>query len=273
MTDSSSIAGRTVCVTGASSGFGRSIAEHLGGLGAHVFLMGRTTEPMEEAAATIRSAGGQADVATFDVTDTEALQGWIQGAADATGRLDVLVSNAGFGDMNPILDGDPAHWKHMLDVNVLALAVGSQAAVKAMRSSGSEGHLINISSTASLSRESGIYGATKYAVNAIGSTLRQELQDDPIRVTTIKPGAFATNFSRNMPREMVEGLAAMVGIEVPDFDDEGRLPEEQLAQVQAAMATTLGQPDQIARTIEWVITQPIELNIEELVVRPQKNLF
>ena len=127
MTNSSSIAGRTICVTGASSGFGRAIAEHLGGLGAHVFLMGRTTAPMDEAAETIRAAGGQADVATFDVTDTEALQGWIQGAADATGRLDALISNAGFGDMDPILDGDPAHWKHMLDVNVLALAVVSGA--------------------------------------------------------------------------------------------------------------------------------------------------
>jgi NADP-dependent 3-hydroxy acid dehydrogenase YdfG len=273
MTDHTTIAGRTVCVTGPSSGFGRLIAEHLGCLGAHVFLNGRTTPPMDETAATIRAAGGQADVATFDVTDIAALQGWVAGAAEATGRLDVMVSNAGFGDLSPILEGDPATWKEMLDVNVLALAVGAQAAVRAMRATGSHGHLINISSTASLRRDSGMYGASKYAVNAIGSTLRQELEDDPIRVTTIKPGAFATNFSRNMPREMVEGLAAMIGMENPEFDEQGRLPDEQLAQVQAAMSTTLGDPTDIARTVEWLITQPIELNIEELVVRPQKNLF
>ena len=129
------IAGRTVCVTGSSSGMGRAIAEHLGTMGAHVFLMGRNAEPMEESKAMIEAAGGSADVAAFDITDTSALQDWIHRAAETTGRLDVMVNNAGFGDFGTtFLDGDPETWKGMLDVNVLALAVGSQAAVKAMRS-------------------------------------------------------------------------------------------------------------------------------------------
>ena len=78
------IDGRTVCVTGASSGIGRAIAEHLGGLGAHVFLTGRTTEPMEESAEKIVAAGGRAEVAAFDVTDHGALQGWVQGALNSS---------------------------------------------------------------------------------------------------------------------------------------------------------------------------------------------
>lgn len=81
-------------------------------------------------------------------------------AADVTGRLDVLVNNAGFGDDTSIIDGDPTVWKDMLDVNVLAVAVGCQAAVRAMRATGSEGNIINISSTATLRRDSGVYGAT-----------------------------------------------------------------------------------------------------------------
>lgn len=267
------IDGRTVCVTGASSGIGRSIAEHLGSLGAHVFLAGRSEEPMRESAARITEAGGSADVATFDVVDAEALQAWIQGAADSTGRLDVMVNNAGFGDMGGVIDGDPAMWKGMLDVNVYALAVGCQAAVRAMRSTGSEGNIVNISSTATLRRDSGVYGATKYAVNCINATLREELQDDTIRVTAIKPGVFATNFTRNVDREMVGALAAGAGIDELRFDDDGKLPQEQIDQLQRAMTPMVGDVDHIARAVEYVVTQPIELNIEELVIRPQKSLF
>ncbi len=274
MTSSRTIDGRTVAVTGASSGFGRAIAERLGSRGAHVYLMGRTTEPMEESARKIAAEGGRADVATFDITDSERLQSWIQGAADDTGRLDVLVNNAGFGDVgSTIADGDPDMWKAMLDVNVLALAIGSQAAIKAMRATGSEGNIVNISSVAAIRRESGVYGATKHAVNCINSTLRQELEDDSIRVTAILPGAFATNFTRNVDPAMVEGVAATAGITDIEFDEQGRMPQEQLDQFQAAMSTTIGNADHVADAVEYVVTQPIELNIEELVIRPQKSLF
>ncbi|MGA0149663.1 MAG: SDR family NAD(P)-dependent oxidoreductase, partial [Ilumatobacteraceae bacterium] len=109
MSKSQSIEGRTVCVTGASSGFGRAISEHLGSLGAHVFMTGRTSEPMEESASTIRKAGGKADVAVFDLGNLERLTEWVTSAANTTGRLDVMVNNAGFGDVGTtIADGDPA---------------------------------------------------------------------------------------------------------------------------------------------------------------------
>lgn len=273
MTPTRSVQSRTVCVTGASSGIGRAIAEHLGSLGAHVFLMGRTAEPMEASAQQIIEAGGQADVAVFDITDSEALQRWIQGAADQTGRLDVLVNNAGFGDMGNLIEGDPGMWKAMLDVNVLALAVGSQAAVQAMRSTGSEGNIISISSIAALRRETGMYGATKHAVNCINATLRGELEDEPIRVTSIMPGVFATNFTRHSDRVLVEALAAEAGITDVQFDDAGRLPREQLEAFQAAMVNRIGDVDHIANAVEYVISQPIEITIEELVIRPQKSLF
>ena len=274
MTTTRSLTDRTVCVTGASSGLGRSIAERLGSGGAHVFLAGRTREPMDESAEKIVAAGGRADVATFDVTDTAALQGWIQGAADSTGRLDVLVNNAGFGVAGQtIADGDPEFWRGMLETNVLALAVGCQAAIRAMRATNSEGNIVNISSVAAIGRESGVYGATKHAVNCINSTLRRELEDDTIRVTSIMPGAFATNFARNMDRETVQGYADMLGITDLEMDEQGRLPQEQIDQFQAAMSTAYGDADHVATAVEYVVAQPIELNIEELVIRPQKSLF
>lgn len=272
MTNPRPIAGRTVCVTGSSSGMGRAIAEHLGSMGAHVFLMGRNTAPMEESKATIESAGGTADISSFDITDTAALQDWIQGAADSTGRLDVMVNNAGFGDFGTtFLDGDPEIWKGMLDVNVLALAVGSQSAVKAMRATESEGNIINISSVAAIRRDSGVYGATKHAVNCINASLRGELEDDSIRVTSIMPGVFATNFSRNVGDDMMGMLTAMAGVEDVERDAEGRVDREVFQKLTDNVGNLFGDVDDIARAIEYVITQPINLNIEELVIRPQKS--
>jgi len=274
MSDRLSVHGRTVCITGSSSGMGRAIAEHLGALGATVYLMGRNAEPMEESKAPIEAAGGKADLATFDVADTAALQAWIQRAADETGRLDVMINNAGFGDFGTsFLGGDPDIWKGMLDVNVLALAVGSQAAVAAMRATESQGNIINISSVAAIRRDSGMYGATKHAVNCINASLRSELEDDTIRVTSIMPGVFATNFSRNVGDDMMGMIAGMAGVENVERDAEGRVSREMLAQLAANMSTTFGDVEDIARTVEFVITQPIHLNIEELVIRPAKSFI
>ena len=274
MSDRMSVHGRTVCITGSSSGMGRAIAEHLGALGATVYLMGRNAEPMEESKARIEAAGGKADLATFDVADTAALQAWIQRAADETGRLDVMINNAGFGDFGTsFLGGDPDIWKGMLDVNVLALAVGSQAAVAAMRATESQGNIINISSVAAIRRDSGMYGATKHAVNCINASLRSELEDDTIRVTSLMPGVFATNFSRNVGDDMMGMIAGMAGVENVERDAKGRVSREMLAQLAANMSKTFGDVEDIARTVEFVITQPIHLNIEELVIRPAKSFI
>lgn len=272
MSQNRSIEGRTVCVTGASSGFGRAISEHLGSLGAHVFMMGRTGEPMEESASKIRGAGGKADVAVFDLGNLEQLTEWVTSSANTTGRLDVMVNNAGFGDVgSTIADGNPAMWRAMLEVNVLALAVGCQAAIQAMRATKSEGNIINISSVGATRRDSGVYGATKHAVNCINTTLRKELEGDTIRTTSIMPGVFATNFVRHIDSSMVEGVAALAGIEKVAFDDQQRLPQGQLDQIQHAMPDTFGDVRHVARAVEYVISQPIEINIEELIIRPPKS--
>jgi NADP-dependent 3-hydroxy acid dehydrogenase YdfG len=272
MSQNRTIEGRTVCVTGASSGFGRAISEHLGSLGAHVFMMGRTGEPMEESASKIRGAGGKADVAVFDLGNLERLTEWITSSANTTGRLDVMVNNAGFGDVgSTIADGDPAMWRAMLEVNVLALAVGCQAAIRSMRATKSEGNIINISSVGATRRDSGVYGATKHAVNCINTTLRKELEGDTIRTTSIMPGVFATNFVRHIDSNMVAGVAAMAGIEKVSFDEQRRLPKGQLDQIQQAMPDTFGDVIHVARAVEYVVTQPIEINIEELIIRPPKS--
>jgi len=264
---------RVAVVTGASSGFGAAIAENLGSAGAHVFLCGRSLPPMQATKAAIEQAGGRADISAFDIRDVAELQRFIADVAGRQKRLDIMVNNAGLGYTSAsIADGSPDDWREMLEVNVLALAVGCQAAIRAMRETGSEGHIVNISSVAALRRESGMYGATKHAVNCINSTLRQELENDSIRVTTIMPGAFATNFARHMDRSVVEGLAASVGVNDLEFDDDGRLPRETIEALQAKMKPILGDAARVADAVRYVVTQPIELNIEEIVIRPPRSL-
>src|ERR1700686_4248616 len=182
-----SLAGRTAVVTGASSGIGRAIAEALGAAGAHVVLGARTKSAGDESVACITASGGTAEAHVHDVRDVAEARALVDKATDSTGRIDVMVNNAGVSYPEAIVDADPEHWRVMLETNVFALLVGSQAAVHAMRACGADGHIVNISSVASLNPASGVYGATKHAVNCITESLRRELLDEPIKVVTIMP--------------------------------------------------------------------------------------
>ena len=105
MDASQPLSGRTAIVTGASSGIGRAIAEELGAAGAHVFLSGRTAAAMEESKKTIEEAGGRASVVVADVRDVAQVRDLIDGAVQATGRLDIMVNNAGLSYPASIIDG------------------------------------------------------------------------------------------------------------------------------------------------------------------------
>ncbi len=271
MTEEGRFSGKTAVVTGASSGIGRAIAEALGRRGAHVYLGGRTGPPMEESRKRIEEAGGKASVVSLDVRDVGQVQDLVHEAHRATGRLDIMVNNAGLSYPTAITEGDPEEWRAMLETNVLALLVGSQAAIRAMRESGNPGHIVNISSVAAQRSDSGVYGATKHAVNCICSTLRRELEDDDIRVVNIMPGAIATNFARNFDPEFVAGILKATGSKLEVRKGE-RLPDEVFEKLQPTMKRLLGSPEDIARAVLFAVTQPIELNIAELVVRPAKQL-
>ena len=145
----------------------------------------------------------------------------------ATGRLDIMVNNAGLEFPAPILQGDPEDWRNMLETNVLALLVGCQGAVKAMRECNAEGQIVNISSVSAQRRNSGVYGATKHAVNVISASLRDELEEDNIRVTNVMPGATATNFARNFPKPFVDRIIQMSGMDI-ELEPGEHLPAETL---------------------------------------------
>lgn len=266
-----SLSGKTAIVTGASSGIGRAIAERFGAAGAHVVLAGRTRAAMEETAKGITESGGQASVVAVDVRDLKQVRDLVEGALRDTGRLDIMVNNAGVSYPAPIADADPEHWRAMLETNVLALLVGSQAAIRAMRQCGAEGFIVNISSIAAQRRDSGVYGSTKHAVDCISATLRSELENDTIRVVNVMPGAIATNFARNFDPEFVQGFVKATGMDVEVKRGE-RLPDEVFQKLQGAMKQLLGAPEDVAEAVLFAVTQPIHVNIADVVVRPAKQL-
>jgi len=261
------LTGQTAIVTGASSGIGRAVAELFGREGAHVFLTGRTREPMEQSKTKIEQAGGRATIAVFDLRDMAQLQQFIADVQAQTGRLDILVNNAGVQFPDPILSAAPEDWRAMLETNILAVLAGSQAAVRAMRRTGGEGRIVTISSSTAQRPDSGVYGATKHAVNVIMATLRKEVEHDPIRVTTIMPGAVATNFARYYEPEAIKQALGLT--ELPFAFERGQhLPDSAVEQIQARMSDLLCSPDDVARTVLFAVTQPANVNIAELVVRP-----
>lgn len=264
-------AGRSAVVTGASSGIGRAIAERLGSEGAFVVLAGRDKIAMEQSAAKIAAAGGQAAIVVADIREPSSVQNLIDTAVAASGQLDVFVNNAGVSFLGSVIDGDPEGWKLMLDTNVLALLVGCQAAIKAMREKGNHGHIINVSSVAAANPESGVYGATKHAVNVITNTLRQELLEDPIQITSIMPGLVATNIGRNVDVAVLQGIVALSGIDV-EVVAGNRLPDDVLENAQDALSDFMIKPDDVADAVYFALTRPGRVHIPEIVIRPNKDL-
>ena len=271
MTIDVSLKDRTALVTGASSGIGRAIAERVGGAGATVYLAGRTEEPMKESVEAITQAGGGGEAVVLDVRDGDALRGLIDRAADETGRLDIMVNNAGLAYQGDVLDGDAEQWDEMFDVNVLALLVGCQAAVGAMRRTGSGGHIVNISSISALRADSGVYGATKAAVNYLSAAMRQELEGDDIRITSLMPGVVGTNIARNAPPNVLETIAALAGTDAEITPGE-RVADEVIDSVQESLPSHIAHVDDSADAVHYVVGLPLRLNIPELIVRPAESL-
>lgn len=269
--ESKVLQGKTAVVTGASSGIGRAIAERIGRAGAHVFLAGRTAEPLEASKGRIEAAGGRATIVVSDLRDPANVHALVDGAVSATGRLDIMVNSAGLAYFAPIADAEIDQWREMFEINVLALLAGCQAAVRAMRACGADGHIINISSNAARRPDSGVYGATKHAVNVISNTLRNELENDSIRVLSVMPGAIATNFARNMPAAMLSHQLKEAGVDIEVRPGE-HLPDEALDKIQQAMRQVYGRPEDVADAVFYAVTRPIDVNVQEIVIRPPKMI-
>ena len=194
--------GRVALVTGAGRGLGRSIALALAQAGAELWLVARTHEEVEQAAAEIRSAGGRAHAAACDVTDAAA----VRRAVSAIPALDILVNNAGMNIPEPFVEVSEAHLDQVLALNVKAAFVVAQAAAKKMLETADRkargGAIVNISSQMGHvgAENRTVYCLTKHALEGMTRAIALELAPHNIRVNSVAPTFIETPMTAPMFR-------------------------------------------------------------------------
>src|SRR6266496_1089941 len=207
--------GKVAVITGASKGIGAAIAERFGQEGASVVVhYASDRKGAEKTAAAIERAGSKAAVVQGDLSKPEDVTRVFKAAAEAFGKIDVLVNNAGVYEFLPLEQVGPEHFHKIFDLNVLGLLLATREAVKRMNGSGS---VINISSIAGempLANGS-VYGASKAAVDAITQSLAQELGPRGIRVNSLQPGVTKTEGFSAMSKEEQETFAAVAVSRTP----------------------------------------------------------
>ncbi|WP_077305519.1 SDR family oxidoreductase [Terribacillus halophilus] len=244
---SENIQGKVVIITGASSGIGEATAKELAEHGAKVVLAARREERLQELADVIKNSGGEAVYQVTDVTNQEEVEKLAQLALDTYGHIDAIFNNAGLMPLSFMHKKKISEWDTMVDVNIKGVLYGIAAVLPHMRER-KQGHIINTSSVAGhkSSPGSAVYSGTKFAVRAITEGLRQEEAANNIRTTIISPGAIKT--------------------ELPDSitDDEIR---EGMGEVLNAAVT----PDSIARAVRYALSEPGDVAVNELLIRPTQQ--
>jgi NADP-dependent 3-hydroxy acid dehydrogenase YdfG len=241
----SSIDGKIIAITGASSGIGEATALELAARGAAVVIAARRTDRLDVVAQRIRDSGGRAEVVATDVTQRADLERLVATAVEKFQRLDVLVSNAGIARTSPISELDVEGWDAMIDINVRGVLYGIAAALPVFRRQG-HGHLVTTVSTSGLKivPSQAVYAGTKNAVRTLLEALRQESTDGVLRTTSVSPGFVRT--------ELIDHL------DDPDIRE----------QAQQRMATIGIDPAAVARAIAFAIEQPDDVEIGDITIRP-----
>jgi NADP-dependent 3-hydroxy acid dehydrogenase YdfG len=232
-----------VIVTGASSGIGAATARTLAERGAKVMLAARRVERLEQLHAEIEDAGGVANVHACDVTQRGDVEALVAATEKELGPVDVMINNAGVMLLSALAKTKVDEWDQMIDVNIKGLLYGVAAVLPKMLERG-HGHIINVSSIAGhkVFPGGGVYCATKTAVRFISEGIRAE-SGDKVRSTIISPGAIATELA-----EHITDPDAKKGVE-------------------PALEVAI-DPQAIAEAICFAISQPNDVDVNEVTVRP-----
>jgi NADP-dependent 3-hydroxy acid dehydrogenase YdfG len=224
-------------ITGASSGIGAATARAAGG-SHRLVLSARRLEAVEELAAEL---GGEENALAVrcDVTEWDQVEAMRDAALEGFGRIDAVFANAGFGAARGFLEESPEHWRSMVLTNVYGVALTIRATLPHLLERG-DGHFLITSSVAGRRALPGsLYSATKWAATAIGESLRQELrqihENTSIRVTLIEPGMVDTPFFDNRPGDWAL------------------------------------QDEDVARVVLFALSQPAQVDINEILVRPTQQ--
>ncbi len=185
VTPSFSLEGRRALVTGGSSGIGLGCAVALAEAGAHVIIMARRQEQLDEVAAAMTEAGHSVEVHVGDIGDIEGMAA----AVEHLRPLDIFVNSAGLARHAPAVDTDPADFDAVMNVNLRGAYFASQAVAKAMMADGRKGSIINISSQMAVvgGIDRAVYCASKHAVEGFTKSMAIEMGPHGIRVNTVCP--------------------------------------------------------------------------------------
>jgi NADP-dependent 3-hydroxy acid dehydrogenase YdfG len=233
------LAGKTVLITGASSGIGEAAVRALASRGANLFIGARRDDRL---ATLARELGDNVAWRKLDVTDADDVEAFADAAEARFGRIDAIVNNAGVMPLSPLRALKRDDWKRMIDVNIHGVLNGIAAVLPRFIAQGA-GHVVNVASVGAhiVVPTAAVYCGTKYAVWAISEGLRQE--HDEIRCTIICPGVTDTELGHD--------------ITIPEI-------KEGLSQWRKKSLT----PDAIARAIRFALEQPDGVDVNEIIVRP-----
>ncbi|GGE10027.1 oxidoreductase [Marinithermofilum abyssi] len=179
-----------------------------------------------------------------DVTRREDVEQLVQRAEAECGAVDILVNNAGVMLLSFLKNDHIEEWERMVDVNIKGVLYGVHAVLPGMLKRG-EGHIVNVSSVAGheVFPSASVYCATKYAVRALSMGIEKELAKSGVRVTNISPGAVATELTQHITDQEVKEMFAQQELKFLE-------------------------PEDIARAVAYAVTQPENVNVNEVIVRP-----
>ena len=236
---------KTVLITGATSGIGKSTAYRLADSKMNLIICGRRGEVLDKIREDLSKLTSIITLC-FDVSDNNQVKKAIESVPDEFKKIDILINNAGNAHgLDKIQDGNVEDWDNMIDSNVKGFLYVAKAVIPRMVQN-SSGHIINIGSLAGreVYEKGNVYCATKHAVNAISKGMRIDLNKHNIKVSEINPGLVETNFSK--VRFKGDAIADTV--------------------YQGYKAL---QAEDIAEIIEFVISRPDHVNLADVLILPQ----
>jgi NADP-dependent 3-hydroxy acid dehydrogenase YdfG len=236
---------KIIYITGASSGIGRACAEAFAREGANILISARRIDKLNELAKMIINKYN-VDVFAFkqDIRNYEEVQTTIDALPDKWKDIDILINNAGLAKgADKLYEGIIENWEAMIDTNIKGLLYVTRKILPAMVKK-EKGHIINIGSTAGHQAYTGgnVYCATKFAVNALTQSIRLDVYDKNIKVSTVDPGMVYTEFS------------------AVRFSGD----EEKVKKVYEGVKPLL--PEDVAQAVLFCATRPSHVNINEIIL-------
>ncbi len=221
-----SLKNKIVLITGASSGIGKACASAFAKEGADLILTARRLERLNDIAESLIKRNN-IKVLTFeiDVRNNETVKNIISSLPQEWKEIDILINNAGLArGFSKIYEGEVEHWEQMIDTNIKGLLYMTRQVLPSMVNR-KTGHIINIGSTAGheVYASGNVYCATKYAVNALTQSIRLDVLDKNIKVSTVDPGMVNTEFSevrfsgdKGKAEKVYEGLIPLAAEDVAE---------------------------------------------------------